>query len=134
MIDIEQPVFSIIAPAVRAAFPDAYITNIQPSAFAKFPAVAIVEKDNSVYQKRTTLKIENAARLMYEAYIFSNEVGGEKKIQAKEIAQVIDREFAKIGFTRIMGGEVDNLSDSSIYQYVLRYEAVADKDFWIYNN
>lgn len=134
MIDIEQDVFAIVAPVLRKEFSGISVANTRTNSPAKFPAVSIVEADNSVHEPMRTLEIENAAALMYEVHIFSNLVGGYQKIEAKNIAQVVDREFSRLGFTRTMRSEIDNLSDSSIYHYVLRYKAVADNDFWIYQS
>lgn len=134
MIDIESTVFNKIAKALRLEFPDIYVGSEETSNLAKFPAVTIVEQDNSVVQRMRTLNIENAVSLMYEVQIFSNAIGGYKKVEAKEIVAVVNREFTKIGFTRVQSGPLPNLQDNTITRYVARYEAVADKDFWIYSS
>lgn len=134
MIDIESLVFSEIATALRATFTGIYVGSEETNSPAEFPAVTIVEQDNSVFQRMRTLNIENAVSLMYEVNVFSNAIGGRKKLQAKSILSVIDEVFTRMGFTRTMCSPVDNLQDNTITRYVARYEAVADKDFWIYQN
>lgn len=134
MIDVESRVFSPIATALRAEFANIFVASEATNSPAKFPAVTIVEQDNSVLERMRTLKIENAVSLMYEVNVFSNAIGGKKKLEAKKIMAVIDREFAQIGFTRTMCSPVDNLQDNTITRYVARYEAVADKNFWIYSS
>lgn len=135
MIDIESEVFDTIADVLRAEFSGIFVAGEQTNSPASFPAVTIVEQDNSVYQKMRTRfpNIENAVQLMYEVNVFSNTVGYKKR-EAKKILAVIDAEFEKMGFTRTMKEPVDNLQDGSIFRYVARYEAVADKDFWIYTS
>lgn len=133
MIDIESEVFDTAAKVLRAQFPGIFVAGEQTNSPAAFPAVTIVEIDNSVYQKMRTTKIENAVQLAYQVDVFSN-TSGYKKSEAKKILAVIDAELEKMGFTRTMKEPVDNLQDGSIFRYVARYEAVADKDFRIYTN
>ena len=46
MISPESPLFTIIATAVREAFPDSYVAGEYVSQPPRFPAVNIVEMDN----------------------------------------------------------------------------------------
>ncbi len=80
-----------------------------------------------------TTKIENAASVMYEVNIYSNKTKG-KKAEAKAIADVVDRKFEEMGFTRTLRNQIPNLNNASIHRIVCRYEAVIDKDHWIYQN
>lgn len=98
---------------------------------AKFPAVTIEEKDNYVYTRASTTKIENAASVMYEVNVYTNRIG-YKKQDAQEIMSFIDEILAGLKFTRTMMQPIDNLSDATIYRMVARYEATVDTDFMIY--
>lgn len=100
---------------------------------AKFPAVTIIEQDNSVVQRMRTLNIENAANLMYEVNVYTN-TGGAKKLDAKKIMATIDREFAKLNFTRTMCSPMPNLQEAHIYRMVARYTATVDRSLNIYQN
>ena len=133
MINIEYDIFTAVATALRTAYTGIYVTGEYVPAPPKFPAVSIVEADNRVLQRMRTLTIENAASVMYEVNIYSNKVSG-KKAEAKAIAETLDAKFAEIGFTRTMMNQVPNLNDASIYRIVCRYEAVVDKNYWIYQN
>ena len=133
MIDIENDVFDTVAKALRAAHKGIYVVGEYVPAPPKFPAVTIVEADNRVVERMRTLNIENAASVMYEVNVYSNKTSG-KKAEAKAIAATIDAEFSKMGFTRTMKNQVPNLNDATIYRIVCRYEAIVDKDFWIYHN
>lgn len=133
MINIEYDIFTAVATALRTAHTGIYVTGEYVPAPPKFPAVSIVEADNRVFQRMRTLTIENAASVMYEVNIYSNKVSG-KKAEAKAIAETLDAKFAEIGFTRTMMNQIPNLNDASIYRIVCRYEAVVDKDYWIYQN
>jgi len=133
MIDIESDVFDTVSKALRTAYTDIFVTGEYVPTPPKFPAVSIVEADNRVVERMRTLNIENAATVMYEVNIYSNKTAG-KKSEAKAIAATLDAEFSKIGFTRTMKNQVPNLNDATIYRIVCRYEAIVDKDLWIYHN
>lgn len=133
MIDLESDIYNAVAYALREAHPNVYVTSEYVNAPPSFPAVSIIENGNSVVQRYRTLNIENAAHVMYEVNVYSNKASG-KKAEAKAIANTLDDKFAEIGFTRTMRNQVTNLNDASIYRIVCRYEAIIDKDFWIYHN
>lgn len=140
MISPESFVFSKIAGVLRADYLGIYVAGESTNAPSKFPAVTIIEADNSVYQRMRTTTIENAASLMYECNVFSNKTG-YKKSEAKAIMDTIDEQFAALGFTRTMCNPVSNLQDATIYRMVARYEGVVvpeptetDETLRIYTN
>lgn len=135
MIDIESFFFSRIAGVLRASYEGIFVSGEYVDSPAKFPAVTIVESDNSVLQKMRTAapNLENAVSLMYEVNIYTN-TEGFKKSEAKDILETVDSEFSKLGFTRTMSNPISNLQDAKIFRIVVRYEGVADKDFRIYTN
>lgn len=110
-----------------------FITGEYIDAPSKFPAVSIIEASNIVYQKMRTTNIENHAKVMYEVNVYSN-LSGFKKAEAEAILSVIDDEFAKLNFTRIMWAPASNIQDATIYRVVARYEAVIDKEYTIYTH
>ena len=133
MIDIENDVFNTVATALKTTFPGIYCTSEYVPAPPSFPAVSIVEADNRVVENMRTRRIENASAVMYEVNVYSNKASG-KKSEAKSIAAALDESFALMGFTRTLKNQVPNLNDATIYRIVCRYEAIVDKDLWIYHN
>lgn len=131
MIDVENIVFSTIATALREKYEGIFVSGEFTDLPAKFPAVTIVESDNSIVQRMRTTNIENAIAVMYEVNIYTNTVG-YKKSEAKDILQTIDTEFTEMGFARISCTPVSNLQDATIYRIVARYQATVDKDLWVY--
>lgn len=129
MIDIENFVFGRIATRLRTKYANAdgspaiFVAGEITDTPARFPAVTVVEANNSVLRSMRTDNVENAASVMYEVNIYSN-LTGYRKSQAKEILQEIDAEFAEMGFTRTMANPVSNLQDATIYRIVARYEGV----------
>lgn len=133
MISPEAQVFNDIATDLLAQYPGISISQEASDTQARFPAVTIVEMDNSVLQKMSTTNIENAVMLMYEVNVFSNLAKqSERKKQCKEIIAVIDGEFARLGFTRTMCNPIANLQDNKIYRMISRYTGVCDRNFRIY--
>ena len=133
MIDIEADIFTAIENAVLTAHPNVYCTSEYVAVPPKLPCVSVVEADNRVLARMRTTNVENAASGMYEVNIYSNKAS-MKKSEAKAITSTLDSAFAEIGFTRTMRNQVPNFNDATIYRIVCRYEAVVDKDFWIYHN
>lgn len=132
MIDIEKDIFNIVAKAVRNVYPNIYISGEYVKSPSKFPAVSLVEMDNSVYtQTQTSDNVENHVALMYELNVYSNKKSG-KKSECKAIASLIDNELAALGFSRSMLQPIPNMDDATIYRIIGRYRSVVDKDKKIY--
>ena len=132
MIDIENQIFGKISTALRAEFNPIFVSGELVKAPATFPAVYIEEKANSAYQRtQDSGSLENHVSLMYEINVYSNKKVG-KKSECKAIFAVIDNEFQKMGFTRIMKEPVANLEDGTIYRMVGRYTAVVSVGGTIY--
>ena len=134
MIDIEAELFTKIATVLRTAYDGIYVAPEYVPKPPRFPAVFIVEMDNSVLRSGAdSQNIENFAEIVYEVNIFSDLHTG-KKAQAKAIAALIDSQFAEMGFTRMMLNPIPNLNDATIYRVVGRYRAVVSKDQVIYRS
>lgn len=133
MIDVEFDIFSKIATVLRTQFAGIYVTGEYVRIPPSFPAVSIIEQDNSTYTRTLdTSNEENHATLMYEINVYSNKTSG-KKIECKKIMHVIDAELFKMGFLRVGNTplEVPN-TEKSIYRIIARYRAVISKNKTIY--
>jgi hypothetical protein len=132
MIDIENQVFDRVATRVREQFPDIFMTGEYVNSPASFPAVSLVEMDNSI--RETTIDSgsnENHANVMYEVNVYSNKTTG-KKSECKAIIALIDSEMTALGFVRSTLTPVPNEYDSTIYRMVGRYRAAVSPDHKIY--
>lgn len=128
MINVESEIFNIVAKAVRNAYPQAYVVGEYVKSPSKFPCVAIVEMDNTAYDRtQTSGSLENHADVTYEVNIYSNKTSG-KKSECREIASLIDNEFATLGFSRTMLQPIPNADDATIYRMLGRYRGVVSKD------
>ena len=132
MINVENEIFNIIATAVRDKYPDAYVVGEYVKTSSRFPCISVVEIDNSAYDKtQSSDSLENHADLTYEVNIYSNKSSG-KKSECKEIASLIDDEFATLGFSRTMLQPIPNVDDATIYRMLGRYKGVISKDKIVY--
>ena len=132
MIDIENELFTKIATALRSEFQGIYVTGEYINAQSRFPAVYIVEMDNTVNRAgRDSANIENFADVMYQVDIFSNKNKG-KKSECKAIAAFVDAQFAALGFTRSYLNPVPNMDDATIYRMTGRWIATVSKDNVVY--
>lgn len=133
MIDIESKVFTVVSTALRSQFPGIFVTGEVVANPPVFPAVSLVEMDNSTYTRSLdTSGQENHATLMYQIEVYSNLSTG-KKSQCRAIIKTIDEEMQAMGFVRVGSSpmQLPN-SDSTIYRMVSRYRATVSKDEVIY--
>ena len=132
MIDIENQVFDRVATRVREQFPDIFMTGEYVNSPSSFPAVSLVEMDNSV--REATIDSgsnENHVNVMYEVNVYSNKTTG-KKSECKAIIALIDTEMTAMGFVRSTLTPVQNEYDATIYRMVGRYRAAVSTDHKIY--
>lgn len=133
MINIESEVFNTVATALRSEFTGIFVSGESIAAPSSFPAVTLVEDDNSTYTRTLDSSgQENHAQVMYSCNVYSNKSAG-KKAQCKAILAVIDAEMFGMGFLRVGSSpmEVPN-ANGAIYRMVARYKATISKDKTIY--
>lgn len=132
MIDIESDVFGRVAKKVRESYPKIFIVGEYVKSPPSFPSVMVVEDENREDPRRIDSgDVEKFAELLYTAEVYSNKIKG-KKTEARAILSIIDSEFRKMGFTRIMLSPVPNQNDPTIYRVVARYKAIVSSDMKIY--
>lgn len=132
MINVETEIFNAISNKMRSLYPTLFMTGEYVKSPPSFPAVSLVEMDNTMYTAtQTSTDVENHASLMYELDVYSNKIKG-KKSECKAIAALIDKEMAFFGFTRVMLQPIPNMDDATIYRIKGRYKAVVSKDKQIY--
>ena len=132
MVNIENEIFDIMAKAIRAKYPGAYVVGEYVKSPSRFPCISIIEMDNTAYDKtQTSGSLENHANVTYEVNIYSNKSSG-KKSECKEIASLLDNEFATLGLSRTMLQPTPNVDDATIYRIVGRYRGVVSKDKYVF--
>ena len=132
MIDIENEVFDRVATRVREQFPDIFMVGEYVHSPSSFPAVSLVETDNSVRENTIDSgSNENHVNVMYEVNVYSNKTVG-KKSECKAIIALIDKEMIAMGFARSTLTPVPNEYDAAIYRMVGRYRATVSTNHEIY--
>ena len=134
MIDHDSEFFTRIADVVHFQYPDAYVSDVYVSQPSRFPAISIVEMDNSVYLPgRDSGAIENYADVMYQVDVYSDSNIGRKS-ECRAIMALVDDEFTRIGFARTFMNPVQNMNNPSIYRITARYRAVVSKNNVVYSS
>ena len=132
MINIENDIFNQVSTKVRDKYTDIYMSGEYVKSPPSFPAVSLVEMDNTTYSlTQTSCDNENHATVMFEVNVYSNKVRG-KKSECKAIISLIDDEMIRLGFTRTMLQPIPNMDDATIYRMTARYTAIISKDKTIY--
>lgn len=125
MIDCENEIFTIVKTKVEAVYSGIRFTSEPTYSPVEFPCVAIYEADNSSYDKtEDSSGTENHARVMYEAYVFSNKKQG-RKTECKNIFKVVDEAMTHLGFSRITK---QPFYTDNVCQMIGRYTAVISKN------
>lgn len=133
MIYPENFIFDAVADVLRETYADRniFVSGEYTESPARFPAVTLFQADSSEYMGAHTTNGENAVSLMYEATVYSNQVG-YKKLEAYEIMETIDQVMTGkintqgrvLGFRRTMCSPIPNLQDATIFALVARYQGV----------
>lgn len=126
--DIETDVFDAVASAIESEFSDVFITGEYVHAPEFFPAVSIIEEDNSAFLPALDSEGSHHSQLMYEVNVYSNLKSG-RKAQAKAIMQTIDDKMSELGFARLSRQPLTlPNAETSIYRMNARYRTVVDEN------
>lgn len=126
--DIETNVFDAVASAIESEFSDVFVTGEYVHAPEFFPAVSIIEEDNSAFLPALDSEGSHHSQLMYEVNVYSNLKSG-RKAQAKAIMQTIDGKMSELGFARLSRQPLTlPNAETSIYRMNARYRTVVDEN------
>lgn len=124
MIDIETEIYNLVANAVLAEFPSAFVTgdviNGNPP---RLPCVSFAIADNyTTRQAIDSSEEEKYSDLLAQTTVYSNKVTG-KKSQCKAIMQVVDRALFRLNFTRESSLPETPINNGAISVLVARHTA-----------
>lgn len=126
MIDIEPLVFTTVATALRSEFSGISVYGETVDVPASFPCVMLIEEDNTTLRETQDDELtEHHATLMYSVNVYSNLASG-RKVQAKQIMDVIDEAMQGMKFTRTMRSQTPN-QERDIYRITARYTAIVER-------
>ena len=132
MIDYSNEIFNDAAGTLRNAVDGITVIGEYVQSPTSFPTVTIDEIDNRQLH-RDSAKTERFAAVRYRVQVFSNKSTG-KRVEARNIFNVIDARFAELGLTRKTYTTTPDVYNSSVYQITATYDAVIGADGVIYKN
>jgi hypothetical protein len=128
MIDYEVNVFDAVYRKVSHLFAKGKFVSMYVPSPTGFPAGSLVELTNSTVQKRqSSTPIENYAVVMYQLDVYAL-----TKQEARSLLSEVDNVMIGLGFSRVGGEFLDNMSNVNVFRYAARYEAEIDRDGNIY--
>ena len=130
MINIENEIFTECKKILTSEFEEIRVSSTFINAKSKFPAVSIIEMDNSIAKDTIDSSLtEKYADIVYDVNSFSN----KSKQEAKKIAKLVDEYLISIGFTRKTLRLMET-QDINLHRYVGRYTARVSKEKKIYRS
>ena len=126
MIDVEDKLFSEIAPIIREEF-DASVSNVLGRWPSSFPHVLITEIDN--YVPHRMVDSSGAERFAYVAFqveVYSNKRDTGPSECRKISAWIRDLLFEQYGLRAESTSPVQYLEDATVYLRTSRYVGVTD--------
>ncbi|MBP3884068.1 MAG: hypothetical protein J6D54_03905 [Olsenella sp.] len=127
MIDIEIDFFDELARLVLAEYPEAYVSNEYERVPSQFPAVFILESNNT--EERSTVSTfegEEAVALTYEVQV-AHPSAKRGKAVCKEIVRIVSDRMRERNMSRTMCMPVDNAEDPSVFRMIARYTGIVDR-------
>lgn len=126
MVDITNFVFTKIKTAVLAKFPLAKVEKTFQQTATAFPTVTFVDLDNREISSTLDYK-ERKSHFSWQIDIYMN--GGAGETNAKKIAAVVAKVMEEdFHMRRVEARPITNVSDPTIYRYMMRYDCKVDED------
>ena len=119
MLDYSKQVYSRLTKELRAKHgKNFYTSRIEGTSPPKFPAVTIVQQDNSAYQQTMDFDChENHCKVMFQIDIYTNNKNEIDRLElAESIEETVSDFMIGLGFSRTMSKPIPNVSDMSIYR------------------
>ena len=128
VIDFEVNVFDRVYRKIAPLCAKGKVVSVYTPDPTAFPAASLVELTNQTVKKRqSSTPVENFARVMYQLDVYA-----KTKKEARSILGVADETMISMGFDKVGGDFLDNISDINVFRYVARYEAEIDRNGNIY--
>ena len=127
-----REVYTEVANAVLAEYPDCRITNAFIYAPSVFPAVAIVLSDDGTkYETRDSSKIDKFRDITVTVDVYSNKAEG-KKTEAETIAQIVIDTLYPLNFNMVSCRPASDINNASNYRITATFTATVDCNGIIY--
>lgn len=126
MYDLTNTIYTKVKQAVLALYPTAKVVKPYQAQTTTFPYVT-VEDVNDFEVERSLDYGQRQSQYSCQIEVYMN--GGTAETIAKKIANAIVEVMEnQLHMTRNFSGTVDNVADTTIYRYVMRYKCKIDED------
>lgn len=128
MIDYETEIFNAVYPDVAPLCAKNGFKSVHVPVPSAFPAACLFEMRNVTDTRRRTGNAkEDFAIITYEAHAYATD-----KAKCKEVFNALDSTMVLIGFNRISSDQIPNQSNTTVFEFVGRYQAEIDQNGVIY--
>ena len=129
MIDYEVQVFNRAhAKAASLCASKRFVSTAITEAPTAFPAASLIEVSNTTVRRlQTSTPVENFAVITYQLDVYATSKSG-----CKNVLSAVDEAMIAMNFTRISGTYISNATNTKVFRYTARYDAMIDQDGNIY--
>lgn len=129
MIDYEVQVFNrAYAKAAPLCASKRFVSTVITEAPTAFPSASLIEVSNTTVRRlQTSTPVENFAVITYQLDVYATSKSG-----CKNVLSAVDEAMIAMNFTRISGTYIGNATNTKVFRYTARYEAMIDQDGNIY--
>ena len=129
MIDYEVQVFNrAYAKAAPLCAGKRFVSTVITEAPTGFPAASLIEVSNTTVRRlQTSTPIENFAVITYQLDVYATSKSG-----CRNVLIAVDEAMIAMNFTRISGTYIGNETNTKVFRYTARYDAMIDREGNIY--
>lgn len=129
MIDAEVKIFNRVyekvAPKCAKGKFVSTIISEEPTAF---PAASLIEIDNTTIRwLQSSTPVENFSRITYQLDVYAT-----TKSKCREVYAAADEAMLAMNFSRMSGQYIGNATNTKVFRYVARYDAIIDRQGNLY--
>jgi hypothetical protein len=133
MIDVEQRVFTYLYDKVNQSYDNVIMLSEYVRVPPTFPCVQVQQISSVTHiPSQDSNNRENNVVVGFQVDVYTK--GDNKKEDCKNIMNVIDEEFLRLGFSRKLLTQISNVEDDSIYRITARYAGIVSKEYIVYTN
>ena len=129
MKDCENEVYTQIATALRAVYPNISISAYGDNIPSSFPHVSVEMSDNTTLFRVMDSGNYEVSICVFDINIYSNKQA-ERKKECRDIAKLIDGVLVPQNFRRMEMTPLPNKNNPNIYRIFARYRVATDGKYF----
>lgn len=129
MIDAEVKIFNRVHAKVAPLCADKkFVSTVIVENETSFPAASLIEMDNRILRDfQTSTPIENFALVTYQLDVYAT-----SKRECRNVFEAADETMVSMNFCRISGMYINYPTNTKLFRYTARYDAIIDRNGNIY--